>query len=320
MRKRISPGVILGVVAVVLSVTGSAAAGSLITSAKIKDGTIQGRDIRKGTIAADRLTASVRRELTTTTVAAKGEKGDKGDKGDPGTTLQGSPPQKGDKGDKGLDADQPREVTANALRGFTLAPKGDNGDSLANGTVDFAAPPAAPTLGSKSLHFKSTTGRPVVAYAPLPSGYDGANGPRPLLAELTKAGYGSLIHSQPQSALDVSFQFEVVKSAATHFASGYTTVVFEPYQNGASETLDEWHRHSVDTGLVWSTQALPSGHCSQAAPCPFAQFVSENPHAEVVTAKLRIGQNSGQGWSGFEGYVDDLSFGFGPVVRYDFGG
>ena len=46
MRKRISPGVILGVFAVVLSVTGSAAAGSLITSAKIKDGTIQGRDIR----------------------------------------------------------------------------------------------------------------------------------------------------------------------------------------------------------------------------------------------------------------------------------
>ena len=56
----------------------------------------------------------------------------------------------------------------------------------------------------------------------------------------------------------MSFQFEVVKSKATHFASGYTTVVYEPYQNGSSETLDEWHRHSVDTGLVWSTQALPS--------------------------------------------------------------
>ncbi len=318
MLERISPGVILGVVAIVLGVTGSAAAGSLITSAKIKDGTIQGRDIRKGTIAADKLTASVRRELPNTGIAAV--KGEKGDKGDPGPTLQGSPPQKGEKGDAGLDADQPRSVSSDSLRGFTLAPKGDNGDSTANGTVDFASAPVAPTLGTKSLHFKSDTGKPVVLYAPLPSGYNGATGPRPLLAELTKASYGSLIHSQPQSALDVSFQFEVVKSKATHFANGYTTVVYEPYQNGASETLDEWHRQSVDTGLVWSTQALPSGDCSQAVPCPFAQFVSENPQAEVLTAKLRIGQNSGQGWPGFEGYVDDVAFGFGPVTRYDFGG
>ena len=318
MRKRISPGMILGTIAVVLGLTGTAAAGSLITSAKIKDGTIQGRDIRKGTIRADRLSASVRGQLAKTNSAAV--KGEKGDKGDPGPTLQGSPPQKGEKGDAGLDADQPRTVSADALRDFTLAPNGDNGDSTANGTVDFAAAPVAPTLGSKSLHFESDSGKPVVVYAPLPSGYNGATGPRPLLAELTKSSYGSLIHSQPQNALDVGFQFEVVKSAATHFASGYTTVVYEPYQNGSSEKLDEWHRHSVDTGLVWSTQALPSGHCSQAVPCPFAQFVSENPQAEVLTAKLRIGQNSGQGWSGFEGYVDDVAFGFGPVTRYDFGG
>jgi hypothetical protein len=49
-------------------------------------------------------------------------------------------------------------------------------------------------------------------------------------------------------------------------------------------------------------------------------FREQNPYAEVLTAKLRIGQNSGQGWSGFEGYLDDLSFGFGPVTRYDLGG
>lgn len=318
MRKRISPGVILGAIAVVFCLTGSAAAGSLITSGKIKDGTIQGRDIKKGTIKSDRLAPSVRTLLATT--GTPGAKGDKGDSGANGTTLQGSPPQKGDKGDPGLDADQPRNVVGAALRGFTLAPKGDNEDVTDNGTIGFDTPPAVPTLGNKSLHLTSTTGKPVVVYAPLPSGYDGTNGPRPLLGELTKASYGSLIHSQPQSALDVSFQFEVVKSSATHFASGYTTVVYEPYQNGSSETKDEWHRHSVDTGLVWSTQALPSGHCSQAVPCPFSQLVSENPQAEVLTAKLRIGQNSGQGWPGFDGYVDDVAFGFGPVTRYDFGG
>ena len=127
-------------------------------------------------------------------------------------------------------------------------------------------------------------------------------------------------HSMPQSALDVSLQFEVLKSKATKFASGYTTVVFEPYMNAASEKQDEWHRYSVDNSLVWST-SLPTGtECAQSNPCPFRVFREQNPFAEVITAKLRIGQNNGVGWSGFEGYVDDLSFGIGPVARYDLGG
>ena len=210
-------------------------------------------------------------------------------------------------------------MTAANLRGFTLAPKGDNGSTTDNGTVGFATPPVAPTLGSKSLKFTSDNGKPVVVYLPLPSGYDAVNGPRPLLGEVTKVSYGSLIHTQPQNALDVGFQFEVLK-ANVGTASGYATVVFEPYHSGADETKDVWQRHSVDTSKVWSTRALPSGDCTQAVPCPFRVFREQNPYAEVLTAKLRIGQNSGDGWPTFEGYVDDLSFGFGPVTRYDFGG
>ena len=240
-----------------------------------------------------------------------------GVKGDPGAT--GPKGDKGDKGDRGLDSDDPRLVTAGNLRGFTLAPKGDNGSATDNGTVTFAAPPVAPTLGTKSLKFTSANGKPVVVYLPLPSGYDAVNGPRPLLGEVTKVSYGSLIHAQPQNALDVGFQFEVLK-ANVGSTSGYTTVVFEPYHSGASETLDEWHRHSVDNSKVWSTRAVAGLGCTQAAPCSFREFREANPYAEVLTAKLRIGQNSGDGWPGFEGYVDDLSFGFGPVTRYDLGG
>jgi hypothetical protein len=207
-----------------------------------------------------------------------------------------------------------------ALTPCLLAPKGDNGDTTDNGTVEFSKPPVPSTLGDSALKFTSSNGKPVVAYLPLPSGYDATKGPLPLLGDVTKVSYASLIHTQPQTALDVGFQFEVVGSSATRFASGYTTVVFEPYQNGSSEKLDEWHRHAVDVSKVWSTQALPSGNCTQAVPCPFRVFREENPNAQVLTAKLRIGQNSGQGWQGFEGYVDDIDFGFGPVVRYDLGG
>ena len=56
MRKRLTPGVVLGFIAVGFAMSGSAVAGSLITSAKIKDGTIQNKDIKKGTIALNRLT------------------------------------------------------------------------------------------------------------------------------------------------------------------------------------------------------------------------------------------------------------------------
>ena len=99
MRKRLSPGVVLGVIAIVAACTGSATAGSFITSAKIKDGTIQGRDIRPGTISSDRLAASVRTQLTK--AGTQGPKGDKGDAGAPGAAVLGSAPQAGAKGDTG---------------------------------------------------------------------------------------------------------------------------------------------------------------------------------------------------------------------------
>ncbi|MEA2390132.1 MAG: hypothetical protein QOK31_241, partial [Solirubrobacteraceae bacterium] len=189
-----------------------------------------------------------------------------------------------------------------------------------NGTLAFTTPPAAPPLGTKALEFTSTNGKPVVTYAGVPT----ADAARPLLAELTKASYASLIHTQPQSALDIGMQFEVTDSTSTHFPSShYTTVVFEPYQQPDSETLDQWHRHTVDFGKVWSTQAASSAnptHCTQADPCPLDQYIQENPEARVLTAKFRIGQNSGTGWGGFDGFIDDVKLGFGPVVEYDMGG
>src|SRR3954447_14523918 len=107
MRKHLSPGVILGAIAVVFACTGSAAAGSLITSGKIKDGTIQGRDIKKGTITSDRLSSSVRKQmLKAGKPGAKGATGATGATGAPGATgptLQGSPPQAGKDGVNGVN-------------------------------------------------------------------------------------------------------------------------------------------------------------------------------------------------------------------------
>jgi hypothetical protein len=290
------------------------AARHLLTGKDIKNHSLKGVDIKKSSIPLSALSKSTRAKINShtvgggTTPAAPGEHGVNGQNGANGAN-----------GANGLDSDFARTVTAANLRGFTLAPKGDNGDTTDNGTLAFTAPPAAPPLGSNALEFTSITGKPVVAYAGVPT----SDAARPLLAELTKASYASLIHAQPQSAEDIAMQFEVDHSTSSHFPSGYTTVVFEPYQNGDPETLDQWHRHSVDFGKVWSTQAASSDnptHCTQAVPCPLSQYIAENPRAQILTAKFKIGQNSGTGWPGFDGFLDDVKLGFGPVTEYDFGG
>jgi hypothetical protein len=323
-----SRAIVACVVTAILVGVGTAGAAGLLTSGQIKDGTIRNHDIHKKTISLNRLTPGVQRliaqhnaqnlQAPAGTTGATGPKGDTGAKGDTGP--------KGDRGvagAPGLDSDQPRVVDANNLRGFTLAPNGDNGDTTANGTVGFATPPVAPPLGSQALKFTSDTGKTVAAYAFADTGAtspSAVNPADPAIAELTHASYASLIHTPaPVAVNDVALKMEVY-GADVGTASGYTTVNYEPYQNGSSDTVDQWHRHSFDRGLVWSSRNLTSGHCTQANPCPFSTFALENPNAVVITVKFVIGQNSGDGWSGFEGYVDDFSYGFGPVVRYDLGG
>ena len=63
MRRFLKPGTVLSAVAVVFAMSGTAVAGSLITSKNIKDGTIKTRDISKGAITDDRLASDVRAEL-----------------------------------------------------------------------------------------------------------------------------------------------------------------------------------------------------------------------------------------------------------------
>ena len=104
MRKRITPGVALGVIALVLAMSGSAVAGSLITSSKIKDGTIQNKDIKKGTISLNRLTPAAQKAIQRASTPGKtGATGAAGAAGAPGaagaagadgvtTTVQASPP------------------------------------------------------------------------------------------------------------------------------------------------------------------------------------------------------------------------------------
>lgn len=157
MRRSLSPGVMLGIVAIVLAMAGSATAGALITSGKIKDGTIQSRDIRKGAINLDRLAPSVRAALAK--AGQVGAKGDKGDTGLSGTTLQSSAPQKGDKGDKGDPGDAAKLPSAGHWGIINRNTIGSPNASLRSGPF---TPPAG--LGTGSLNLSVPSGTEKVAY------------------------------------------------------------------------------------------------------------------------------------------------------------
>jgi hypothetical protein len=135
MRKRLSPGIVLGMLAVVIACTGTAGAAALITSAKIKDGTIQGRDIKNHTITLNKLATSVQKTLAlkgaTGATGATGAKGDTGATGATGPTLQGSAPVLPTAGNWGI-------IDRN---------------TIGSPQIDLRSGPATPPLGKGSLNF-----------------------------------------------------------------------------------------------------------------------------------------------------------------------
>src|SRR4051794_14859154 len=87
MRRFLKPGTVLSVIAVVFAMSGTAVAGSLITSKNIKDGTITTRDVAKGAITANRLSADVRAQMgRTVNGSVRGVNGADGAKGDTGAS------------------------------------------------------------------------------------------------------------------------------------------------------------------------------------------------------------------------------------------
>jgi hypothetical protein len=316
MRKRLSPGVILGVFAVVIACTGSATAGSLITSGKIKDGTITSKDIKKGTLTSDRFASSVRRQLlkagTPGAPGAPGAKGEKGDTGASGPSVLGSAPVKGDKGDKG-DAGAAGKDGANPATLVT-----DNGDA-AWGSVGGGGTSPYPTASFSGGELR------------LQGGFDGS----------TPSGAIGLAHAYdnvPLSSLKtLSYDFRILKrpagntvsaptihvtllKAATGTASGFTNLVFEPYMQG-DFGLNQ--RYSLDamSGKWWATRA--AGGIDQAHPATWADVIAANPDATISAISVDNGGSSGNTTPAdqFAAGADDVIVGFGSdFTRYDFGG
>jgi hypothetical protein len=78
MRKRLTPGVVLGIVALVVAMTGSAVGASLITGKQVKNSSLTGKDIKNKSLTKKDFKGSVR--------GARGLTGPQGPQGPQGAT------------------------------------------------------------------------------------------------------------------------------------------------------------------------------------------------------------------------------------------
>jgi hypothetical protein len=144
--RRLSPAVVISIIALVLACTGTATAAKFLVSSgsQVKDGALTGKDIKDRSITAKDLAPNVlggvRASADSTSAGvqgAPGAKGDKGDKGDGGAAgpagapgAPGAPGEKGEAGARGADG-APGEAGAKGDAG----PQGPQGEKGATGAT-----------------------------------------------------------------------------------------------------------------------------------------------------------------------------------------
>ena len=289
MRKRLTPGVVLGIIAVGFAMSGSAVAGSLITSAKIKDGTIRNKDIKKGTIALNRLTPAAQSAIRRTTQAgARGATGATGTAGAPGAP-----------GAAGADG-------TSVLPSPTVVPTSGNWGVINRNTIGSPAAslrsgPANPALGDGSLNLSVGTPDEKIAFGNEVDSVAGG-----LFANIQQVGFRVYTTGRtrpravPHRTCRGSPSRSIPTSTATP-ASNYSSLVWMP-ENSAS---NPWSPY------IDATTSRPLGRhrrrvhrdpvpTSTASRCTFAELQDHlddgGDPATILT--VAVGKGRDFAWSG----------------------
>ena len=158
-------------------------------------------------------------------------------------------------------------------------------DTRPGGAVGFTEAYGAPAgLGSGSLEL--TTDATTAAKADYWTA-DVAGTPLVDLSELSYWTYQAGTPQPPHAA--VSYQLAVDGNGAAD--GGFTTIVFEPYQNGVVAPVT-WQQWDVDAGRFWSTR---TGECGLTAGAggpaiyTLAQLQAQCPDAVVLGIGVNIG-------------------------------
>ena len=172
-------------------------------------------------------------------------------------------------------------VTPTDQQGWSTA------DTRPGGTVTFVVDPTAPA-GRGALEL--TTNATTTAKAQY---LHAANVP---LAGVTELSYYTKQNSAPFPGADPSYQVISELNGTT----GFTTLVFEPYQNPLQGPVipQAWQKWNVGAGLFWSTRTVVCangtvvGTSGGPATYTLAQIRSLCPNAMVIGFGVNIGSNN----------------------------
>jgi hypothetical protein len=294
----------VGAICAVAATGTTATAASLITSAKIADGTIMNRDIHRGTISESRLDRGVVAKLNR--LAVPGPAGARGATGASGAT--------GATGAPGADGQVAGVASQNGLNAATTV----NADGDAGWTL--TGKPAAKLTGGVLRLAGSFDASTAAGGIGITHAYQQA--PLSTLSALT---YTARVDKRPNGTVNAPVIHVTLTGANTGTTSGFTNLVFEPYQNGGTE-LSRTYTFDVTQGKLWSTRALSAGtpdQVDQAHLATLAQIAESNPNAKVIAISVDNGGSSADTISAddFAAAADNLVVGFGASVdSYDFGG
>ena len=191
-------------------------------------------------------------------------------------------------------------ASSNAAPGSTVisAPAATGGWVNGGGAETSPAYVAGPAGadGNGSLKFSTPTPTDHVDY------YQPVNVP---LLGVSGLSYKMNSSGGPQA----SYQLQICAGGLPGGAcSGYTTLVYEPYQNGGSLVGDgAWHTFAdLEAATFWSTHPIPGngGSSVNQIQTPLSTITAANPHAVVIAYGISQGSNN----PGSTSFVDDVAF------------
>jgi hypothetical protein len=132
------------------------------------------------------------------------------------------------------------------------------------------------------------------------------------LSDITDLSYYTKQVSGPSYA---AASYQVAVDLNGDETGGFTTLVYEPYQNGT--VASGWQYWDVDAGDLWSSRSFTDGDCSVTAGAGGAPFydiddlADDCPDAVVIGFGVNIGSNN----PSYNVYTDGVTF---NGTTYDF--
>ncbi len=261
--------------------TGSATAGSLITSSQIKNVSIQNRDIKKGTISLNRLTPAaqkaVKRAAQKGATGATGATGAAGPQGPQGTSVQGAPGPALSSGNWGIV----------------------NRTTIGSPTANLRSGPAKPPVGTGALNFSVKDGTEKISFGNEVDSIAGG-----LFANVSAVGFhvyttGENITAGAGTANMPSITFEIDPNRAGS-GSNYSSLVYMPPNSAANA----WSGYidATSTGLWGGTGgAFTGSKCDiNGTRCTFEELMTHlndgGDPATILTGAVTRGRDFS--WSG----------------------